>query len=264
MRRSSLTVPWPSSAVAVVVAAALLAGCAGGPAGPVAQRTTDAGAPSPASPASLSPAAATASSAPSVAPTAGPTAVPSHPAGTGHVLVASAGFAITLPDGWVAIPLDGSSTAEIEALLPPGSSIAAALDKELADASAAGFAIMAIDLRPATVAAGNASTLNVNAQGPSQLGLSLLQPLAVGLLDQAPGVTNVVSTQVTLPAGRALRITYTLATTTSSGAAVKLAATQFVLLSSKHTYTTTFACQYAAAASGRSQADSIMKRFDIL
>lgn len=204
---------------------------------------------------------------PSAAPHASapaPTAGPSHAPTTGRIVVAADGFAITLPSGWRAIPLDGSSTAAIQALLPPGSAIAGALDKELAEAVAAGFAFMAIDLRPATLAAGNISTVNVNVQAASNIPLDLMEPLVTGLLDSAPGISNVVAKQVTLPAGRALRITYTLSLTTSAGRTVKLAGTQFVLLTSKRTYTASFGCQYAMASSCRSQADAMMKTFDIL
>jgi hypothetical protein len=289
------------------------------------------------------PSAPTASAGPSLSPepTPGPTPVP----GTGKITMTADRFAITLPDGWRQIPLDGSQTAEIEALLPAGSQITAALDKELASAVAAGFAFMAIDLRPATLSAGNISTVNVNVQAPSSVPLSLMEPLVTGLLDSAPGVSSVVAKTVTLPAGsqitaaldkelasavaagfafmaidlrpatlsagnistvnvnvqapssvplslmeplvtglldsapgvssvvaktvtlpagKAIRITYTLTITTAGGQAVKLAATQFVLLSTKHTYTTSFACQYAAASSCRSQADAMMQTFDIL
>jgi hypothetical protein len=197
-------------------------------------------------------------------PTPGPTPVPTKVPGTGKIVMTAYGFAITLPEGWRQIPLDGSQTAEIEALLPAGSQIAAALETELATAVSNGFAFMAIDLRAETLAAGNISTVNVNVQAPQNIPLSLLQPLVTGLLDSAPGVTSVSAKQVTLPAGAALRITYTLTITPSGGQTVKLAATQFVLLSSKHTYTISFACQYAAATSCRSQADAMMKTFDIL
>ena len=208
------------------------------------------------------PSAPTASAGPSLSPE--PTPVPTAVPGTGKITMTADRFAITLPDGWRQIPLDGSQTAEIEALLPAGSQITAALDKELASAVAAGLAFMAIDLRPATLSAGNISTVNVNVQAPSSVPLSLMEPLVTGLLDSAPGVSSVVAKTVTLPAGKAIRITYTLTITTAGGQAVKLAATQFVLLSTKHTYTTSFACQYAAASSCRSQADAMMQTFDIL
>jgi len=208
------------------------------------------------------------SSLPSVAPTTAPSTAPnptaSHAPDTGKIVMKADGFAITLPAGWRAIPLDGSATAGIEALLPAGSSIKAALDAELAQAVASGFAFMAIDLRPATLAAGNTSTVNVNVQAASNVPLDLMEPLVTGLLDSAPGISNVVAKQVTLPAGRALRITYTLALKTSTGTTVKLAGTQFVLLSSKHTFTISFGCQYAMASSCRSQADAMMKTFEIL
>jgi hypothetical protein len=162
------------------------------------------------------------------------------------------------------MPLDGSSLAALKALLPVGSGIGAVLDAELAQARAGGFAFMAVDLRPATIAVGNPSTFNVNVQPPSDIGLSLLEPLVTGLLDTAAGVSNVVATQVTLPAGRALRITYALSMTTGGGASVKLAGTRFVVLSAKHSYEVSFICRYTAASSCRAQAGSIMRSFQLL
>jgi len=204
------------------------------------------------------------SASPVPSPTPGPTPVPTPVPGTGKIVVTASGFAITLPTGWRQIPLDGSQTAEIEAQLPAGSQLSSALDTELATAVAAGMAFMAMDLRSATLSAGNISTVSVNVQAASNVPLSLMEPLVTGLLDSAPGVTSVSAKIVTLPAGSAIRVIYTLTITTSSGQTVKLAATQFVLLSAKHTYTISFACQYAAASSCRSQADAMMKTFDIL
>jgi hypothetical protein len=244
-------------------AALLLAACSAGSGGIATPEPTLAPA---ASVAVVPTTLATLESSPSLAPspTAGPTPVPTKVPGAGKIVMAAYGFAITLPEGWRQIPLDGSSTGEIEALLPAGSQIAAAFETELATAVAAGMAFMAIDLRSATLAAGNISTVNVNVQAPSNLPLTLMESLVTGLLDSAPGVTNVAAKLVTLPAGQAIRVTYTLTITPSVGQSVKLAATQFVLLSTKHTYTISFACQYAAASSCRSQADAMMKTFDIL
>jgi hypothetical protein len=241
----------------------LLAACSAGGGGAATLEPT---ASPPASSAALATAIATleATASPAPTPTEGPTPVPTKVPGTGKIAMTAYGFAITLPDGWRQVPLDGSKTAEIEAQLPAGSQIAAALNTELATAVAAGMAFMAIDLRPETLSAGNTSTVNVNVQASSNVPLSLMEPLVTGLLDSAPGVTSVAAKIVTLPAGSAIRVTYTLTITTSGGQTVKLAATQFVLLSTKRTYTISFACQYAAASSCRTQADAMMKTFDIL
>jgi hypothetical protein len=202
----------------------------------------------------------------SLAVTPAPSVPAASPASVGavRIVLKADGFALTLPPGWRAVPLDGSSIAAIKAVLPAGSRIAAVLDAELRQARADGYAFLAIDLRPATLAAGNASTLNVNVQPPSEVGLGLLEPLVIGLLDSAAGVTNVVGGQVTLPAGRALRITYTLSLTTAGGTTVKLAGTQFVAPSAKHTDIVSFGCRYASALSCRSQADAIIRSFAIL
>jgi hypothetical protein len=259
-RRRAPRGPSRHAKLVVLAAAAVLAGAcvASGP-----------GTGAPSAEAGSSPAAAASPGASSVAsPEAygeatSPTPVPTPSPGTGRIVDVTDGFAITLPSGWRQVPVDGSSIAAILALLPSGSSIPAVLRTEVAQAEASGIVFLAIDLRPATLASGNASTVNVNVQAPSTLPLPLLEPLVTGLLSSAPGITNIAATQVTLPAGKAIRITYTQALATSVGT-VKLAGTQFVLLSSKHTYTVSFGCTYADAPSCRSQADAMMKTFDLM
>jgi hypothetical protein len=250
----------------IVVIAVALAGCSGGNRG-----GTDGGANVPATsppsaPSAVAAASPSASLAPSLAPVASAarTPAPTKVPGTGKITLTQYGFAITLPSGWRQVPLDGSDTSDISAQLPAGSQMAAVLETDAATAAAKGFALLAIDLSPDTIAAGTVSTLEVEVTAPQNVPLSILEPLVTGLLEQASGVSGVSSKIVTLPAGKAIRITYTLSLTTSSGSKVKLAATNYVLESSKHTFTTTFACSYAAASACRADADSIMKSFDIL
>ncbi len=207
-----------------------------------------------------SPALETPSAAPSVAPAPSPTKVP----GTGRITDKANGFAITLPAGWREIPLDGSETAEIEATLPADSQLSGTLEATTSSAAAKGFAMFAMDLSTDTLLAKVFSGLEVQVAAPTNVPLSLMEPLVTGLLDQAPGVTGVSGAIVTLPAGQAIRVTYTLTTKTSTGETVKLAGTDYVLASSKHTYTVTFLVSSADASSGRSAAGSIMKTFDIL
>jgi hypothetical protein len=205
-------------------------------------------------------AAASPSEAPPITPAPSPTKVP----GTGRITDKADGFAITLPAGWREIPLDGSETAEIEATLPAGSQLGATLEAMTSSAAAKGMALFAMDLSTDTLAAKVFSGLEVQVAASQNVPLTLLEPLVVGLLDQAPGVTSVSGKIVSLPAGQAIRITYTLTTKTSTGQTVKLAGTDYVLETSKHLYTVTFLVSYAAASDGRADAASIMKSFDVL
>jgi len=215
--------------------------------------------------------ASVAPSAAALGPSASPSAAPITPApsptkipGTGKITDKADGFAITLPTGWREIPLDGSETADIEAGLPAGSSLGATLEATTSSAAAKGFAMFAMDLSPDTLAATVFSGLEVQVAASQNVPLSLLEPLATGLLDQAPGVSGVSGKIVSLPAGQAIRITYTLTTKTSTGKTVKLAGTDYVLETSKHLYTVTFLVSSAAASAGRADASTIMKTFDIL
>ena len=253
-------------AATLLLGTALVAACSGGgPAAP-AGATVAAVVPTP-STAPVATIEVTFVASPSPAPVDAATPAPSVPPtpvpGTGKITVTEYRFAITLPAGWRQVPVDGSGTDEIEAQLPADSELAAALESEVAKAAKEGFALLAVDLRRATLAEG-LSSLTVLAAGPSNVPLSLMESLVVGLLDGAAGISSVSSKIVTLPAGKAIRATYTITATSSTGKTVKSAGTAFVLLSSKHTYTVSFACPSSIASSCRSQADAIMKTFDIL
>jgi len=246
-----------------IATAVLLAACSGRGADVPPLATPVQG--SPAAIASVAP------STPSIVPSDLPSAAPLTPApsptkipGTGKITDKADGFAIILPTGWREIPLDGSETAEIEAGLPAGSSLGATLEATTSSAAAKGFALFAMDLSTDTLAATVFSGLEVQVAASQNIPLSLLEPLATGLLDQAPGVSAVSGKIVSLPAGQAIKITYTLTTKTSTGATVKLAGTDYVLETSKHLYTVTFLVSYAAASDGRADASTIMKSFDIL
>lgn len=250
------------SVLAALLAGALIAACS--------TARPDAVPPSAGAP--LATASQAASVAPSLVPLASPspgptvtpaaTPVPTPIPGTGKQTLTKYSFAITLPAGWRAIPTGGSLPADIDALIPDGSALEAALESELAKAAKEGIALLAVDLRPATLAKG-LSYLTVLVAGPSTVPLSLMESLVVGLLDEAQGISSVTAKIVTLPAGQAIRAIYTI-TATVDGATSKYAGTAFVLLSSKHTYTVSFACPAAIASTCRSTADSIMKTFDLL
>jgi hypothetical protein len=205
---------------------------------------------------------------PTLAPGTRPLPTPAPSAtkvpGTGKITDKADGFAITLPTGWRQIPLDGSETAEVEATLPADSELSGTLEATTSSAAAKGFAMFAMDLSTDTIAAKVFSALEVQVAASTNVPLSLMEPLVTGLLDQAPGVTSVTGKIVTLPAGQAIRVTYTVTTKTSTGQTVKLAGTDYVLISSKHTYTVTFLVSDAEASAGRSEAGTIMKSFDLL
>ena len=251
------------AAVLGTVAVILVAACSGR--GPDLPLATPAGG-SPIAVASHTPtAAASASVVASASPApATPAPSPTKVPGTGKITDKGHGFAITLPAGWREIPLDGSETAAIEASLPADSQLSGTLEATTSSAAAKGFALFAMDLSADTLAAKVFSGLEIQVAASTSVPLSLMEPLVTGLLDQAPGVTGVAAKIVTLPAGQAIRVTYTLTTKTSTGQTVKLAGTDYVLVSSKHTYTVTFLVSAAAASAGRTDAGAIMKTFDIL
>lgn len=247
-----------------IATALLVAACSGRGADVPPLASPSAGTPFAVGSVAPSAAASPATAAPSAPPAATPAPSPTKAPGTGKIVDKADGFAITLAAGWREIPLDGSETADVEAMLPADSQLGATLEATTSSAAAKGMALFAMDLSADTLAAKVFSGLEVQVAASQNVPLSLLEPLVIGLLDQAPGVTSVSGKIVSLPAGQAIRIIYTLTTKTSTGQTVKLAGTDYVLQTSKHLYTVTFLVSSAAASDGRADATAIMKTFDIL
>jgi hypothetical protein len=144
--------------------------------------------------------------APTAAPTAAPTPAASSTAGrTGRIEIADSGFAITLPDRWVELPLDQAAITDLLANLPPGL-VEDELAAQLPSLVAAGVKLWAFSLAPD--AAG--SNLNVIVQ-PGSFSVSLLRSLSELSLSSVPGIQDEPKVEtVTIDGVDAVRVAYSL------------------------------------------------------
>ncbi len=212
--------------------------------------------------------AVVASAAPTPSPSDSPTAsaaVPTPAAAfgqTGRIVVADQGFAITLPDGWTRIPLDPAQIAVFARQFPPNSAIAQLLTSQAGQAAATGIKLWAFDLTPRSATQNFSANLNVIVQpAPVGLSASTLKAIAVGQLEFVHGIVNVAATVVQLPAGEAVRLTYQLDQTLTSGGKIQVAGTQYYLVGPKYLYIATFSCAGANATACRSGADRSIRTF---
>ena len=179
------TLPRPIAVVGVALLAILVAACGSTATGSAVPAST----------------APSTSVAPSIEPSPGASA-----ATTGRIAVPDHGFAVTLPDGWTRIDLAaGDIEALIEAAGAQSPEFANVYSQQIRAMVAQGLVLFAFgpDMTSGT---------NVNILSAPRLGMSLdfLEQANLAQLESlAEG--NVTSERVTLPAGEALHLRYSLA-----------------------------------------------------
>jgi glucose/arabinose dehydrogenase len=191
--------PRPAAAAALVMALAVaLAAC-----GATAESPAPTQAATPAPTIAPTPAPTPVATA---APTPAATASPSSTAGrTGRIEVPESGFAVTLPDGWVELPLDAKQIEDLVANLPPGV-VEDELAAQLPSLVAAGVKLWAFAVTPDSAG----SNLNVIVQ-PGQVPVSLLASLAEVSLGSVPGIQDQPKVEtVTVDGVDAVLVTYGL------------------------------------------------------
>ena len=200
MPRRSADVPQLAHVLGAIVITALLVAC-GTPASASVATTTN-------PPPSSAPASA------SVAPSAVATASTST-AGlprTGRIEVTSAGYAVTLPSNWFRIEF---SKEDINAFAKAGSGslgpgVSDQLAAQVASLAASNISLYAFRFADADAAIG--TNLNIIVLPSLGLDLATLETLNVQQLQQMVGKdVKITHTRVTLPAGEALRLSYSLA-----------------------------------------------------
>lgn len=168
------------------------------------------------------------------------TSAPPSPAESGSaggtlVTKADAGFAIRLPPGWKEIPLDPADLqAAIEATKKDNPQLAAVLAQQGQRAVQQGGKLFAV--KNGTSGATNLNLIKIPAADAT------LSEVVSGSVQQLAktGVRDVVSTPLTLPAGSATRVTFTLPVNNPSGQAVLLQDTQYYLVEGGQAYVVTF------------------------
>ena len=198
---------------------------------------------------------------PAVSATASPAATQ---ATTGRIEVADRGFALTLPDGWESFPVDPAALEAIVDDLPPDSEMRTLLEGQMGSAALAAIAFWAFDVRPERAEAGQLRNMNVIAQPPSTLTLSLVESAIKTQLGAVEGIGAIDSEIVTLPAGEALRFDYELAVPDGAGGTKAVATTQYYIPLPKSTLIVSFSSDAAAAAEAASEFEAVIGSLEAL
>ncbi len=147
------------------------------------------------------------------------------------------GFVIALPPGWQSFDL---TATDVDAIIAAAAEANPALAGNIGDAVkqlvAEGGLLYASDISNPGNFLTNVNLIRV--QGVTS-GLGLLQQQAQSQLTAA-GATNVSSTQVQLPAGDAVRTTYTVPVTLADGTTTEVAGLQVYFLTQQNLYVLTF------------------------
>jgi hypothetical protein len=141
---------------------------------------------------------------------------------SGRIEVADSGFAVTLPDGWLAI---GLTEADIDKLVGSGGNAATkavgeSLRRQAPALIAAGVKLWAFD-----TATASGSSLQMIVQAGSQSTAALRQ-LAQQFLDSGPGVAQGQLTEMTVSGLDGVRLDYGLERDAGAGTTLKANGTQ--------------------------------------
>jgi len=241
MVRSSLARPWAM----ILVFAFVLAACGGGSASTAPGTTAPTTAP-PTSPPPTPVATSSASPAASLAE-------------TGRIDIPDQGFSITLADGWTRIPMDPATLDAFVKQLPPDSDMAKIMTGQAGQLAAAGIKLWAMDLRPDAIAAGFASNLNVIVQPGTGMDLQVLKAMAKGQLDNISSISNTAMSDVTLPAGDAVKATYDLHQALTNGSTIDVAGTQYYVAGPTNLYILSFSCGGSQVTACQSDTETMIK-----
>jgi hypothetical protein len=185
----------------------------------------------------------TASATPSASASASAAATPAaSQATTGRIELPDKGFALTLPAGWQSFPVDPVALQKMADALGTKSGIGQSLQRAIDTGQTAALSFWAFDMEDAAPGSRNVTVLT---QPPANIPLSLVESAVKGQIT-AIGGSDIVAETVTLPAGDALRLTYTLTVPTPAGTDVKTSQTMYWIQAPKRTIVITGTGQNAA------------------
>lgn len=165
---------------------------------------------------------------------------------------------MALPGSWQKVELSEASIQSLITTLGPSNpQLATALNQMLQPGGLARFQLFALDYDGSTYI-GN---VNVSSAAIPALSLDTIGPLIEAQLTSA-GATDVQGSPVTLPAGDALRLSYTLKVSSSS-TTVSVTGRAFLVVSGDRFYQVTFSCIAADPAPCLTQADEMIQTFRI-
>lgn len=161
----------------------------------------------------------------------------------GRIVVPEAGFELTLPYGWRRIPLDGSALEHMKDAFAEGSDFATLFAGAAGQAALQGIRLMAIDLRPESLAAGYPGNLNVIAQpGGGRVAPALLRELLVGQLRSTEGVSEVTADELELGPGTTVRLTSFITIPLAGATTLQTYAIQYAIAWSDDLYLVSYSC----------------------
>ncbi len=169
--------------------------------------------PSPtAAPSPTATAAATASPEPSASASAA-----ASQATTGRIEVQGKGFAITLPEGWQSLPVDPATLQSVLAGVDPESDWGKLIKQTIDSGQLSQLSLWAMDMNADPIGTRNVTILT---QPAASIPFSLVETSLKGQLSAIQGVGEITATTVTLPAGDALRLHYSIEVPSAAGQTV--------------------------------------------
>jgi hypothetical protein len=213
-----------SLASALAALALVLAACGGSTA---TSSPTEAPEPTPSpNPTEASTPEPTTSQAPASASTGGPVGT------TGRIVDEEAGYAVTLPDGWLRLDLSEGDIEQffetgLDAMSPEAAQL---LQGQVTAMLASGMRFFAID--QAGVTPEFAPNMNILVTPTGGTSLDLLEQVIVGQLEATlPDIAGEIETErLTLPSGDSLRMSYALDVDPTGGSAMQVAIHQFLII----------------------------------
>jgi hypothetical protein len=172
-----------------------------------------------------------ASAAPSASASAAATPAASQPT-TGRIELPDKGFAVTLPDGWQSFPVDPVALQKMADALGTKTGIGQSLQRAIDTGQTAALSFWAFDMADAAPGSRNVTVLT---QPAANIPLSLVESAVKGQIAAIGGVGEIESKTVTLPAGEALRLTYTLTVPNAAGDEIKTSQALYWIQTDKRT-----------------------------
>jgi hypothetical protein len=254
-------------AATIVAAAALLSACgsaasvpSASPAGltELAPTTRPTATPRPAAPPTPRPT-------PTVRPTSTATPKPADTVigETGRIVVPDQNFAITLPRGYKRIKLDATTLTQISDVFRPDSDMGRIMSSQMTQLLAAGVKLWAIDVSTKASVKNVPGNINVIVVPATAFDVSLIKGLAVSQLRSIKGISKVKATDVKLPVGPAVRVSYRASFETTMGITLAMQGVQYYLNASDQTFVLTFSCGALDSHCG-DRADKSVKSFEAL
>ena len=154
---------------------------------------------------------------------------------TGRIELPDKGFAVTLPDGWQSFPVDPVALQKMADAVGTKSAIGQSLQRAIDTGQTAALSFWAFDMGDAAPGSRNVTVLT---QPAANIPLSLVESAVKGQI-AAIGGSDIVTETVTLPAGEALRLTYTLTVPTAAGDEVKTSQALYWIQTDKRTIVVT-------------------------